>query len=147
MSCCTISTTTCNYLQVCILWSKITQVHIVIWPLPFQLNCFRFSFFSLAPFVSCRDPSSKKLIWSDLTANHHIVLYLIRKCKLTWIVPQQPLLLNESWQGWCVQEPLHVFVCVEGGGVSRREGETRGVGVVYKSRDDDIATCNLQWNL
>ena len=25
------------------------------------------------------------------------------------IVPQQPLLLYESWQGWCVQEPLHVF--------------------------------------
>ena len=40
-----ISTTTCNYLQVCILWSKITQVHIVIWPLPFQLNCFVFCFF------------------------------------------------------------------------------------------------------
>ena len=36
------STTTCNYLQVCILWSKISQVHIVIWPLPFQLSCFRF---------------------------------------------------------------------------------------------------------
>ena len=25
------------------------------------------------------------------------------------IVPQQPLLLNESWQEWCVQEPLRVF--------------------------------------